>query len=74
MQAKKVVNYVESEGDEEDDDDDVFTPPPRTAKTSGRALKRRKTEDVSEEEDYSRNVDLADEIDEGQSTISRGPW
>ncbi|MCJ1471944.1 DNA mismatch repair protein msh6 [Lambiella insularis] len=63
--AKKAVNYVESEGDDQDEDEDVFAPAARIVKARGRALKRRKTEEVSEEEDYSHNLDgAADDMDE----------
>ncbi|MCJ1288253.1 DNA mismatch repair protein msh6 [Xylographa opegraphella] len=63
--AKKVVNYVESNDENEDDEEEAFVPAPRVNKTRGRALKRRKTRDISDEEDYSQHSEaMAEEIDE----------
>ncbi|MCJ1394214.1 DNA mismatch repair protein msh6 [Xylographa bjoerkii] len=63
--AKKIVNYVESGDENEDDEEEVFAPAPRSKKTRGRALKRRKTQDISEEEDYQQNdEEVAEELDE----------
>ncbi|MCJ1245224.1 DNA mismatch repair protein msh6 [Trapelia coarctata] len=65
--AKKAINYVESDNEDEDDEE-VFKPQRRTGGTRGRTLKRRRTKDVSDEEDYSHNADEAgedaEEIDE----------
>lgn len=62
-QAKKVVSYAES-GDE-DGEVEEFRPTKSTAR--GRALKRRKTM-VIDEDDFSRESE-AEEIDEGMSPI-----
>ncbi|MCJ1319232.1 DNA mismatch repair protein msh6 [Xylographa vitiligo] len=63
--AKKMINYVESNDENEDDEEEAFVPAPRVNKTRGRALKRRKTRDISEEEDYSQSLEeVAEEVDE----------
>ena len=69
FQAKKVISYVESGDEEQDEDEEVFVPAPRSSKTRGRALKRRKTRQVSDEEDFAQNEDdsVAEEVDEGES-------
>ena len=61
-----MINYVESNDENEDDEEEAFVPAPRVNKTRGRALKRRKTRDISEEEDYSQSLEeVAEEVDEG---------
>ena len=64
--AKKVINYAESE---EEDDEDILKPSlPKT--TRGRALKRRKTSQSSEEEDFAEGAESEpDIIDEGKSSL-----
>ncbi len=60
-----MVNYAESEA--EDDEEDIFKPV-RPNKTRGRALKRRKTSEVTDEEDFGQDIEDADEVvDEGNA-------
>ena len=76
MQAKKVINYVESGDEDDDEEEETFKPPRRVTGTRGRTLKRRKTKEVSDEEDYAHNLDGAgddiEEVDEGRplSTVN----
>ena len=66
LQAKKVVNYAESGDENDDEDEEVFIPTTRTSKTKPRVLKRRKTKEASDEEDYSQEAgEAAGDIDEG---------
>ena len=60
------MNYVESNDESEDDEEEAFVPVPRANTTRGRALKRRKTREISDEEDYSQDPEeVAEEVDEG---------
>ena len=66
LQAKKVVNYAESGDENDDEDEEVFIPTTRTSKTKPRGSKRRRTKEISDEEDYSQGADgAAEDIDEG---------
>lgn len=61
-----MVNYAESEA-EDDEEVDVFKPV-KPSKTRGRALKRRKTSEVSDEEDFAQDMEALDEpVDEGNA-------
>lgn len=65
-QTKKVINYVES-GDEEDEDEEAFMPTRASSKSKGRQLKRRRTKEVSEEEDiFQDNENHTEDPDEGE--------
>ena len=67
-QAKKTVNYAESDG-EDDEEEDIFKPV-RSNKTRGRALKRRKTSDASEEEDFAEDLGIDEVVDEGMTILA----
>lgn len=61
-----MVSYAESEA-EDDEEEDVFKPVKRSI-TRGRALKRRKTSEASDEEDFGQGIEAADEaVDEGNA-------
>ena len=64
-QAKKVINYAES-GDE-DEDEDAFNPS-QPSRTRGRALKRRKTTQTDDDDEFGEGGkwEVEDFIDEGQ--------
>lgn len=61
---KKAINYAESGSDEEDED--TFKPAP-ASKTRGRALKRRKTNPLDDEDEFPmESEDEFGSIDEGE--------
>lgn len=61
-----MVSYAESEA-EDDEEEDVFKPV-KPNKTRGRALKRKKTSEASDEEDFGQDIEAADEVvDEGNT-------
>ena len=58
------MNYAESDA-EDDEEEDVYEPV-RLNKTRGRALKRRKTSEASDEEDFAQDIEAdAEVVDEG---------
>jgi len=58
------VNYAESDA-EDDEEEDVYEPV-KMNKTKGRALKRRKTSEASDEEDFAQDNEAdAEVVDEG---------
>ena len=66
LQAKRAVNYAESGDENDNEDEEVFIPTTRASKTKPRVLKRRKTKEARDEEDYSHGADeAAEDIDEG---------
>ena len=62
------MNYAESDA-EDDEEEDVFKPV-RSDKTRGRALKRRKTSEASED-DFAEDVGVDEVVDEGITTLAR---
>ena len=64
-----MVNYAES--DAEDDDEEAVFKPVRSNMTRGRALKRRKISEASEEEEFTEDIGVDEVVDEGMNTLAR---
>ena len=67
LQAKKAVNYAESDQEEEEDPDGIFKP--SSKKRQSRASKRRKLDSDSEEDVFVEDAVPSDLSDEGMSTL-----
>ena len=64
-----MVNYAESDAEDDNKEEDIFKPVP-PSKTRGRALKRRKTSEASDEEEFSQKINADEVVDEGNSVRS----
>ena len=58
------MNYAESDAEEDDKEEDIFKPV-TLSKTRGRALKRRKTSEASDDEEFDQTIEADEVVDEG---------